>query len=97
MGICSDRNVGQRWFECWEHGGTTIHRFVDLIELILDDLRKNFQGQKFVFTTDNLNVHKNPMIVAMIAVEGHGLVFRAPTGLLMTGQLSMFSTPKSKL
>ena len=78
MGICSDRNVARQWFECWEHGGTTIDRFSDFIELILDDLRQNFNGQKFVFTMDNLNVHKNPRVVAMIAAEGHGLVFRAP-------------------
>jgi hypothetical protein len=78
MGIFTDRNVGQQWFECWEHGGTTIDKFVDFIELILDYLRQIFQGQKFIFTMDNLNVHKNPMVVAMIAAEGHGIVFRAP-------------------
>ena len=78
LAIGSDANVGRRWHECWQGGGTTIDRFSDFIEMILDDLDQNCPERQFVFTMDNLNAHKNPRIQTMILAHGHGIIYRAP-------------------
>ena len=64
----------------WRKGGTTLDRFANFMETILEDLANNPQtaGRSFVFTMDNLNVHKNPLILNMVQNAGHRLVFRAP-------------------
>ena len=58
-------------------GGTTITRFYDFICLILDALAAQFPEQRFCFTTDNLNSHKNPIILNMLHNAGQLYVFRA--------------------
>lgn len=79
MAISGERvGVGMRWFDCWQGGGTTLHRFADFIEMILDDLDQLHPGRSFVFTMDNLNVHHNPYIQTMIYARGHAVVYRAP-------------------
>jgi transposase len=70
--------IGMRWFDCWEGGGTTIHRFGDFIEMVLEDLRERHPGHSFVFTMDNLNTHHNAYIQTMIIADGHRIVYRAP-------------------
>jgi hypothetical protein len=72
-----DVNV-MRWHEIWMMGGTTITRFYDFIRRILDDLAVQFPGRRFCFTMDNLNSHKNPIILNMLHNAGHLYVFRAP-------------------
>ena len=78
LAICGDPVLAMRWHEIWLDGGTTIIRFHDFIRRILDDLAERKPGILFVFTMDNLNSHKNPVILNMIHAAGHRYVFRAP-------------------
>jgi len=82
LAICGD-NVGRmRWHEQWMEGGTTIERFYDFIDHIIDDLDQNHPGRSFVFTMDNLSAHKNPLVMNRILMAGHRYVFRvSPTGM----------------
>jgi hypothetical protein len=79
LAISGDNVNVMRWTEVWMDGGTTIERFYDFIRRILDDLaHPRFVGRTFTFTMDNLNSHKNPIILNMIHTAGHQFVFRAP-------------------
>ena len=78
LAISADDVNRMRWHETWMDGGTTITKFDDFIGMIIDDLAARFPGRRFVFTMDNLNSHKNPMILNMIHNAGHVYVFRAP-------------------
>jgi hypothetical protein len=60
LAICGDDVGRMRWHEQWMDGGTTIERFYDFIDHLLDDLAQNHPGRSFVFTMDNLSSHKNP-------------------------------------
>ena len=45
----------------------------------MDDLaHTRFDGRTFTFTMDNLNTHKNPIILNMIYTAEHQYVFCAP-------------------
>ena len=78
LAISGDPIHNMRWHEMWLEGGTTIVRFQAFIQRILNDLATNFPGRSFVFTMDNLNVHKNPLILNAIHNAGHRYVFRSP-------------------
>jgi len=72
--ICGD-NVGQmRWHEQWMEGGTTIERFYDFIDHIIDDLDQNHPGRLCVFTMDNLSAHQNHLVMNRILMGGHRCV-----------------------
>ena len=80
LAIAGDPVLTMRWWEMWRKGGTILDRVANFMQVVLDDLATNPQTarRRFVFTMDNLNVHKHPLIVNMISGAGHGLVFRAP-------------------
>jgi len=78
LAICGDDVYCPCWHEIWTEGGTIIDRFHDFIMRILDDLDRDFPGRSFVFTMDNLNSHKNPIILNVIVSRGHRYAFRAP-------------------
>jgi glycine/serine hydroxymethyltransferase len=44
----------------------------------IDWLATNRPQRKFCFTMDNLNIHKNQMVLDLIEDAGHRVVFRAP-------------------
>ena len=67
-----------RWIETWTGEGTTLVRFYHFIIRICDDLQQRYPERAFCFTMDNLNVHKNPLVVNEILLRGHKVVFRAP-------------------
>jgi hypothetical protein len=77
-GISADPYDPMRWIEIWTGEGTTVYRFVLFIRRICGDLNERHPGRSFCFTMDNLNVHKNPLVVQEILQSGHRLVFRAP-------------------
>ena len=45
---------------------------------LIDDLDIHFEDRSFIFTMDNLNIHKHQLILHLIHVRGHRVVFRAP-------------------
>ena len=68
----------RRWVDMWLDGGTTVNRFLDFIENLLDSIGPATAEKFYVFTMDNLNSHKNEAVIALIHLYGHGVVFRAP-------------------
>ena len=78
LAISGDENDPMRWHDVWMNGGTTIAKFADFIQLILDDLALRHPGRVFCFTMDNLNSHKNPIVLNKIINAGHQYAFRAP-------------------
>ncbi|KAL7524042.1 hypothetical protein ACHAXR_001378, partial [Thalassiosira sp. AJA248-18] len=97
LAICGDDVDAMRWHEVWTNGGTTIIRFYDFIRRILDDLAANHPGRLFVFTMDNLNSHKNPLILNMIHNAGHRYVFRAPYWPVDGAVEYVFNTVQTRL
>ena len=82
MAICGEEgdigNPSRRWTELWLEGGTTVHRMMDFVHQILEDIGPATEENFYVFTMDNLNSHTNVGVVALIHAYGHGVVFRAP-------------------
>ena len=63
-----------------EGWGAALDRFLDFIEMVLEDLAGNPQttGRSFVFSVDNLNIHNNARIVNINLNADHRLILRAP-------------------
>ena len=97
LAICGDDVGRMRWHEQWMDGGTTIERFYDFINHILDDLAQNHPGRSFVFTMDNLSSHKKPLILNALLNSGHRYVFRAPYWPVDGAVEYVFNTVQSKL
>jgi hypothetical protein len=77
LAICGD-DVGRMcWHLRWKDGGTTIERCYNFIDHILDDMAQNLPGRSFVFTMDNLNAHKNPLILNVLLSSCHRYEFHA--------------------
>jgi hypothetical protein len=51
--------------------GTTIEKFYGFIDHILDNLDQNHPGRVFLFTMDNLSIHRNPLVMNRILNAGH--------------------------
>ena len=68
----------RRWVDMWLDGGTTVNRFYDFMENLLESIGHATANHFYVFTMDNLNSHKNEAVIALIHLYGHGVVFRAP-------------------
>ena len=62
----------------WLDGGTTVHKMLEFIQVILNDLGHADENNFYVFTMDNLHAHTNDGVVALIHLYGHGVVFFAP-------------------
>jgi len=78
IGISGDPNNPMRWIDQWTGEGTTLVIYYRFICRVCDDLDQNFPGRSFCFTMDNLNSHKNPIILTEIVRRGHKYIFRAP-------------------
>jgi hypothetical protein len=76
--IGGDDNAPISFHKQYTEGGTDLWRFYCFIEEFIEYLNQHFPGRSFCFTMDNLNVHKNPMVMNLIRGAGHRLVFRAP-------------------
>ena len=71
LAISGCDNVALRWLETWTGEGTTLNCFYDFVERIINDLNDRLPDRVFTFTMDNLNVHKNPMVMGLILNGGH--------------------------
>ena len=78
LAISGDPANPDRWFDIWGDGGTTVDRFYNFIQRILNDLGPGTAASRFCFTMDNLNSHTNHAVQALIFNAGHRIVFRAP-------------------
>ena len=82
LAICGedaeDGRDARRWASVWLEGGTTITRFLEFVQEILNMIGPATEEIFYVFTMDNLNSHRNVAVIALIHLYGHGVVFRAP-------------------
>ena len=97
LAICGDDVGRMRWHKQWMDGGTTIERFYNFINHLLDDLAQNHPGRSFVFTMDNLSSHKKTLILNALLNSGHRYVFRAPYWPVDGAVEYVFNTIQSKL
>ena len=74
----TEEQNSRRWAEMWLEGGTTVHKMLQFMENILNDIGHANENNFFVFTMDNLHAHKNEAVIALIHLYGHGVVYRAP-------------------
>jgi len=79
MAISVDGNYNMAWHDIWsqEEGGTDVYKVYTFFRRVIDRLTIDHPGRSFCFTMDNLNTHKNPMVLNLITGEGHRYLFRA--------------------
>ena len=80
MAISGDERAGQAFsfHRTYTEGGTDQLRFYNYMLKLCNWLNANRNGRSFLFTMDNLNLHKHPMMINMIHSRGHHGVNRAP-------------------
>jgi hypothetical protein len=80
MAISGDERAGQAFsfHQTYTEGGTDQFRFYSYMLELCNWLDANRNGRSFLFTMDNLNIHKHAMIINMIYSRGHRVVYRAP-------------------
>ena len=78
MGISGSAQNPFSFHRLYPDGGTDLLRFYEFMRDFIDYLQTHHNGRAFVFTMDNLNIHKHPTILNMINNAGYRVVFRAP-------------------
>jgi len=80
MAISGDEGVGQSFsfHRCYTEGGTDLWRFFNFMLELCDWLDAHRPGRSFLFTMDNSNIHKHPVILDLIHGREHHVIFRAP-------------------
>jgi hypothetical protein len=80
LAISGDEQAGQSFsfHRCFTEGGTDLYRFFNYMTELCDWLDDNRPGRSFLFTMDNLNLHRHPIVSNLIYGRGHRVVFRAP-------------------
>ncbi|KAL7451696.1 hypothetical protein ACHAWC_003509 [Mediolabrus comicus] len=78
MAISGDSNNPVSFHRLYSSGGTDLYRFYTFMSELIEFLNTNYPGRSFLFTMDNLNIHKHFIILDLIEDAGHRIVFRAP-------------------
>lgn len=78
LAISSDDKEPFQFHQQFQRGGTNLARFCNFIEELIEHLWNHQPNQQFLFTMDNLNIHKHQSVKDLIHNAGHGLVYRAP-------------------
>ena len=78
MAVSGDNQNPISFHQQFIDGGTDLYRFYSFMEDLIDFLVNNYPNRSFLFTMDNLNLHKHPIVLNLIADAGHRVVFRAP-------------------
>jgi hypothetical protein len=78
MGICGDEADPFEFHQQFARGGTGLWQFYCYMHDFIEFLDVNGPGNSYCFTMDNLNIHKNPIIVDLIKDAGHRVVYCAP-------------------
>lgn len=78
MAISGDSNNPVSFHRLYSEGGTDLFRFYTFMTELIQFLNTNYPGRSFLFTMDNLNIHKHLLILGLIEDAGHRIVFRAP-------------------
>mgnify|MGYP006203868831 CR=1 FL=1 len=80
MAILGDERVGEAFsfHRCFVEGGTDLFRFYNFLLELFDWLAEHRPERSFLLTMDNLNIHRHPAVLNLVAERGHRVVFRAP-------------------
>lgn len=78
MGISGDGVDDFCFYKMYPKGGTDTARFYVFMLDFIEFLEDRFPGRKFLFTMDNLNIHKVKVVLHLIRQHGHRVVYRAP-------------------
>ncbi|KAK1735686.1 hypothetical protein QTG54_013849 [Skeletonema marinoi] len=78
LAISGDDHNPISFHQQFTEGGTDLFRFYCFMSDLIDFLEENYPNRSFLFTMDNLNIHKHPIILNLIEDAGHRIVFRAP-------------------
>ncbi len=78
MGISGSAQNPFSFHRLYPDGGTDLLRFYEFMRDFIDYLQTHHNGRAFVFTMDNLNIHKHPTILNLINNAGYRVVFCAP-------------------
>ena len=73
MAISSDERADQAFsfHRCYTEGNTDLWQFYSFIDDFYIWLVANRPGSQFLFTMDNLNLHKSPIVQNLIHTNGH--------------------------
>ena len=71
-----------KWFEICIDGGTAVARFYAFIDRIIGDSEQGTPDNIYCFTMDNLYMHKNDVVQALVFNAGHRILFRDPHHLV---------------
>ena len=78
--ISGDERVGEAFsfHRCFTEGVTNLWRFFKYMRSVMDWLDNNRPGRSFLFTMDNLNLHRHPVTTNLIYAGRHRVVFQVP-------------------
>ena len=80
MAISGNGREGQAFsfHRCFVEGVNNLFWFYNFLLDLFDWLDANRPGRLFLLTMDNLNIHRHPAVLHLIAERRHRVVFRAP-------------------
>ena len=99
MSISGDERVGQAFsfHRCYTEGNTDLWQFYNYIDDLCNWLAAHRPARTFLFTMDNLNLHRNPIVQNLIHSFGHRILFRAPYWSCDGAIEYVFNTIQTKL
>ena len=80
MTISGDEQIGQAFLfhRCYTEGNTDLWRFYNYISELCSWLAEHRPWRLFLFTMDNLNLDRSPLVQNLIHSFGHRIVYWAP-------------------
>ena len=99
MSISGDERAGQTFsfHRCYTEGGTDLLQLFNFMLELCDWLDAHRPGRSFLFTMDNLNIHKHPVILNLIHGRNHRMIFWAPCWSCDGAIEYIFNTIQTKL
>ena len=99
MSISGNERAGQTFsfHRCYTEGGTDLWRSFNFMLELCDWFDAHRPGRSFLFTMDNLNIHKHPVILNLIHGCNHCVIFWAPYWSCDGAIEYIFNTIQTKL
>jgi hypothetical protein len=99
MAISGDEWVDQAFsfHRCYIKGNTDLWWFYSFIDDFSCWLAANQPRRQFLFTIDNLNLHRSPIVTNLIHSYGHQIVYRTPYRLCDEAIEYVFNMIQTKL
>ncbi len=99
MAISGNERAGQSFsfHRCYTEEGTDLWRFFNFMLELCNWLDAHRPGRSFLFTMDNLNIHRHPVIQNLIHGREHRVIFRAPYWSCNGAIEYVFNTIQTKL